>query len=164
MMNERLHFSRSRLGEIVRPTAQDRTSKPNGLWYSIGPAWAEWCVEASFGLDRFVWLHRLTVDTTRFVVLATPEDVRNFADTYRHDRYGLDWKVVAREYQGIEASPYFHELGLFDSSMLWYYGWDVASGCVWEPSAVLGVDAVSIGGPQAVIHPPGSWGVSSIDD
>lgn len=45
---------------------------------------------------------------------------------------GIDWKAVAKEYDGIEIDPYQYERR-FSEGFLWYYGWDCASGCVWRP-------------------------------
>jgi len=37
--------------------------------------------------------------------------------------------VVSKEYDGIEIAPYQWDARL---SLIWYYGWDVASGCIWN--------------------------------
>ena len=47
----------------------------------------------------------------------------------------IDWHAVAQAYAGIEIAPYCWSLR-FEYEFLWYYGWDCASGCVWELSAV----------------------------
>jgi hypothetical protein len=57
----------------------------------------------------------------------------------------IDWKKVAKEYSGIEICPYIGEQRLKFS---WYYPWDVASGCVWDNSAVKSINLVS--GPNKI--------------
>lgn len=36
---------------------------------------------------------------------------------------------VAKDYDGIEIAPYQESLRY---DLEWYYGWDVASGCIWN--------------------------------
>jgi len=55
----------------------------------------------------------------------------------------IDWEAVAKRYTGIEIEPYNWERrnsgpnNNYSMSMLWYYGWDCASGCVWELDALV---------------------------
>lgn len=48
----------------------------------------------------------------------------------------IDWPKVAKRYGGIEITPYIYKARM---THLWYYGWDVASGCVWLASAVQNI-------------------------
>ena len=41
----------------------------------------------------------------------------------------IDWKKVASKYDGIEIVPYQPKARM---NLLWYYGWDIASGCIWN--------------------------------
>jgi len=43
----------------------------------------------------------------------------------------IDWKKVAKEYNGIEIWPYQWKCG-HDPKCFWYYSWDCASGCIWN--------------------------------
>ena len=55
----------------------------------------------------------------------------------RRQRYmGIDWPSVAKEFQGIIIAPYIWDRR-FD--LLWYYGWDCASGCIWDPAAIASI-------------------------
>jgi hypothetical protein len=47
-------------------------------------------------------------------------------------KYEIEWGEVAKHYGGIEICPY-QSSRRYSS---WYYGWDVASGCVWDSSAI----------------------------
>lgn len=55
--------------------------------------------------------------------------------------YEIDWKKVTEEYQGIIISPYIWQRRLAPHTM-WYYGWDVASGCIWDTDAIEEVKLV----------------------
>lgn len=46
---------------------------------------------------------------------------------------------VRQDYAGIEISPYQYECRF---ELTWYYGWDVASGCVWDKEAIRAVEPV----------------------
>jgi hypothetical protein len=44
----------------------------------------------------------------------------------------IDWPRLASEFCGIEICPYRGESRMEDFTY-WYYGWDIASGCIWSP-------------------------------
>ena len=53
------------------------------------------------------------------------------------DHYAKEpiWPGVAAEgWAGIEIAPYIWARRL-DGPARWYYGWDAASGCIWDPTA-----------------------------
>ena len=58
-----------------------------------------------------------------FLILAFPND---------SEESRPDWAKVASHYDGIEICPYIESR----RNMTWYYGWDVASGCVWNASGI----------------------------
>jgi len=47
----------------------------------------------------------------------------------------IDWEKVASEYAGIEICPCQWDLRM-DSRANWYYSWDIASGCIWNPAGI----------------------------
>ena len=47
----------------------------------------------------------------------------------------IDWPKVAKHYAGIEICPYLSKKR-WDDDSFWYYGWDVASGCVWGSEGI----------------------------
>jgi len=54
----------------------------------------------------------------------------------------VSWEQVAKDgYQGVEITPYQWELRL-DSRVNWYYSWDCASGCAWDPQAIESLQLV----------------------
>ena len=66
------------------------------------------------------------------------DDFKKFEKMYSvtTNNYGdikIDWPKVASHYDGIEICPYLYDMRM-DSD--WYYGWDVASGCVWSASGI----------------------------
>lgn len=123
--------------------------KPHGLWVSVD--------EGSFSWPDYIessdsWAHRLRVvhdvrlaRDARILLIATVEDFDAFAGHYgRSERtappgyhYYIAWKAVAEVYQGIVIAPYRYDRR-FDGG-LWYYGWDCASGCIWDADAIAAI-------------------------
>lgn len=159
MSLERLHMAHAPLSRVLSvaqdpPGFPERTTplgKPKGLWYGIGPSWLDWCTS-----ERMDWIgpywYRLTLDESRLLRLTTTREMYEFSKTYiggAPERYKddefmrylyIDWTRVAREYGGIEIAP--RQSCRFEKWAEWYWGWDVASGCVWDASLVLSLDRV----------------------
>ncbi len=149
-MTPRIHYSAEPL-ESVRSVSQKRmrvNGKPTGLWYSVGEAWRELCAAEEFGLDRLAVATVLDLDFSRFMLIDSVPGIERFADEYSCEMrpgsrlYGIDWPRVALSFAGIEINPYLWPARL-DPRFIWYYGWDCASGCVWDAGAVLCVHPIS---------------------
>ena len=121
------------------------SDKPNGLWYQINDSWEEWC---KYEMPQ--WLgagsrasHKinLEIDKTNVLVIQTLEEFDSFHDKYcslnpyRHESTHINWKRLSENYDGIEITNYLYERRL-DSKCEWYYGWDVASGCIWNTDII----------------------------
>ena len=53
------------------------------------------------------------------------------------DRY-IDWPAVATDYPGLIIAPYQWSCRMSEFTR-WYYGWDCASGCIWNADAIARV-------------------------
>lgn len=113
--------------------------KPNGIWYQVDDEWEKW-IEGENWAPR-EYKHKYLVGTSKanILKLSTAEEVIEFQESYKARMYpeatiyNIDWGKVQGIWDGIEISPYFHELrSRVNVDMLWYYGWDVASGVVWN--------------------------------
>jgi hypothetical protein len=142
---DRYHFSARPLRRVVqRPYVQEPHTKPSGLWYSVGSEWHDWVkTEMPNWHGDVLHVSKLTLDMRRILVLDTVAKVRFFAETTKPtkagsvlDRYHVSWRKIERAgYAGIEIAPYQFDLR-FDMAVPWYYPWDVASGCIWDVSAI----------------------------
>jgi hypothetical protein len=119
--------------------------KPRGLWVSDetgDDGWRSWCESEEFnlaGLDHETEF--VLAPGHNVLVIESPEALSAFDQEYNvglHDRspftiLGIDWNRVAEDYDGIIITPYQweHRFGL-----MWYYGWDCASGCIWNLHAL----------------------------
>jgi hypothetical protein len=117
--------------------------KPRGFWVSVlGPDdWPSWCRSEDWGLGRLTVEHEVTLAAEANVRLITSHDE---FDAF-HDEFAIglvpgsplryiDWERVTSLYDGIIIAPYLWNRRLGDAA--WYYGWDCASGCIWNLSAI----------------------------
>lgn len=122
--------------------------KPSGFWISVDgneDGWADWCRDADWRND---WTHAYRVELkpdADLLPLETAMQIREFNDRYSApirtgvDVMMIDWAKVADNWDGIFITPYQHSLR-FDCEMHWYYGWDCASGCVWNSDVIQSIE------------------------
>ena len=118
--------------------------KPKGLWYACGDEWAEFASGAGWK-SRYNHLYEVELKHYEILFIKTPEDFERFEQMYGekgNDRFAvlsINWPKVAQDYAGIEICPYRNDKRM---SSDWYYGWDVASGCVWSSKGFAGVKEI----------------------
>jgi hypothetical protein len=135
---------------IARGQDEDGAMKPKGLWLSDEDAecaWREWCIAENFRLDLLTHVHEVTLsNTANLLILDTPDAIRKFGRTFAmtHGRFAqaglrgnmmLDWVRVIQRWHGLIITPYQWDCRLA-TDCVWYYGWDCASGVIWDPSAI----------------------------
>jgi len=125
--------------------------KPVGLWFSVGDAWRKWCRENDYETDGGVAVRtELSLDPGRFLVIDGYGKLMDFDREWSAPTGSgmsscrIDWRGVAARWGGIVIAPYVWEARY---ELLWYYGWDCASGCVWDEGA-----ASVIGGQAIMAH------------
>jgi hypothetical protein len=137
-------IDRRRLAKIgeAREGLSD-TFKPTGLWYAFGWEWVEWCRAENFAVERIKHAYRILLDGRRVLSLRSQDEVRKFAERYRalSSPSFIEWSKLREDYAAVEIPSYFWDLRF---SMTWYYAWDVASGCVWDPSVILDWEKIEI--------------------
>jgi hypothetical protein len=146
------HFAKEPLGEI-RSTEQKWRSdyrscyeKPKGLWVSVDGEddWPSWCASADFEIGGT--RHRVLISNwSRLLILKSSSDLRQFTkfygrqdETRYHDNY-IEWPAVAAAHGGVIIAPYCWDQRL---NLDWYYGWDCASGCIWDASVIARVEEI----------------------
>ena len=138
-------FDPERLAQDLRRTRQTVGGKPSGLWYACGDAWLRWADED----DGREWdgviplfTYEVDIDKSRIMTITTSLQMRQFHSAYGvRGRKEIDWRVVARVCDGIQICPVQD-----DFRDGWYWGWDVASGCVWRRRAIRGLRRIDGGG------------------
>lgn len=132
-------------------TATRGYGKPVGLWLSDeteDDGWKSWCTGEEWALGNLEHATAFElVEGHNVLLIHTDEALVAFQAEYgipdphfeqlfpkggNHYR-GIDWPRVTAEYDGILITPHLWG-SRFD--MLWYSGWDCASGCFWNLDAV----------------------------
>ena len=131
-----------------RPTPinkQEVRAKPWGLWYGIGDEWISWVKrEMPDWETENVFILDLNESNILFIrnydelVAFEKEFEFNMYDLARHKQ--IDWRRVAEKYDGIEIAPYIYK-ARYDH--MWYYGWDIASGCLWGDNVIKSIQKIS---------------------
>ena len=125
--------------------------KPNGLWVSVrGPDdWVAWNEAEKYKPTTHA--HRVVLracaQVRRVVGVAEFDEFhRQYAFPSHWRRHGddpsyweVDWRRVAAEYDGVVIAPYLWERRMDPH---WYYTWDCASGCIWNPNAIASLNPV----------------------
>jgi len=146
-MIELSHFTREPLTEI-RPAQQEgrkKIWKPAGLWVSVDGEhdWLTWCQAEDYNVEGLKHRYRIVLKDfamERLLHIKTVPELDAFTHLYG-DRARdplltcdyIDWALLASEHAGIIISPYQWERRM---EYLWYYGWDCASGCIWDPTVI----------------------------
>jgi hypothetical protein len=138
----KLHTSGKQVSRLSS-FSQKADFKPKGLWYACGDEWIQWAINENYGFGD--WVYLVHIDMAKMLKLKNAAEVRGFSAEFEVPRnslskseyyhFNIDWPKVAARYSGIEICPYVSSLRL-EPEVAWYYGWDVASGCVWDPSAL----------------------------
>ncbi len=131
---------------FLKPRKDKYELKPTGLWYAIGSSWVDWCISEDFGgLGKYIYEVELN-PKANILFLTTKKEVFSFSKKYRRQdaffkqmekslkefaSIYVDWKKVSEDYDGVEVNPYFRPLRI-GHNLIWYYGWDVSSGCIWK--------------------------------
>ena len=112
--------------------------KPKGLWYGIGASWVDW-VRNEMPHWETEHVFKIDIDESKMKIIRNYEDLLKFEKEYLvipKESYGfkmIDWVRAAKDYSGIEIAPYLYEARM---KHMWYYGWDIASGCIWGAGVV----------------------------
>lgn len=123
---------------------QKSTVKPKGLWYGIGDSWISFLQnEMPTYVEKF--LYEIEIFPEKILLIDNEERFKLFYEKYKADKFGgtdddIDWKMVSGDFSGIEINPYFWNFRL---KYNWYYGWDVASGCIWKKDAIKSIKLLS---------------------
>lgn len=135
--------------------------KPQGLWVSVKGEddWPNWCWGEEFCLEGLAYCQVIKLRPCATILhLSTGAQLEEFHHVYAvetefearardwaspgfvHSQWPIDWVKVAAEFDGIIIAPYQYEHRLLGPH--WYYGWDCASGCLWNLNAIASVTPI----------------------
>lgn len=132
--------------DLVRTYNQKHLDfKPHGLWYSLDSEWIEWCECNMEGWVRDNIIE-IDVDLSNFLILETKEQVVEFSNKYgarihpEVDMKNIQWAKLKDKYAGIEIRNYhsikWNHNFMLGTDNIWFSGWDVSSGCIWDLSVI----------------------------
>lgn len=157
------HYSNSVITTVKEPSTPVRGHqstksptlpyKPRAFWVSVDDpdrdgyswGWADWCKAENFRLEDIKYRHRVVLsDPESLLWIASEAELLDFNEEYGQGQLDsfssiILWTEVAEKYSGIIIAPYQWEQRL---ELAWYYGWDCASGCIWDTSIVVRLDPV----------------------
>lgn len=147
-----IHYSSRGISSLYSVKEQTVTHKPQGLWVSDDDCednWKTWCRGENFNLDRLTIPHRIVLSpNANVLILAQPHDLDAFTHIYSGvipginlGGYFINWQKVAYMYQGIIITPYIYQRRL-TAHTTWYYGWDCASGCIWDHTCIASANLI----------------------
>jgi hypothetical protein len=161
-ISTRRHMSQTPVKFGIRRVPQHKGLKPHGFWYSIGDEWREWVAnEMPHWLGEYHY--EVELGDSKVLVLDTTEKLIRFGRDYSNGFQQVDWGRVAETYDGIEINPYRRNFrmeryieSILGEAFLWYYAWDVASGCIWntEKTTILAIQGVPSINPPAEVGRP----------
>lgn len=157
-----IHFSQEEISSLKEEEYDQNDlhwhAKPNGLWVSdeSQEGWRQWSLDNDFCLERLKFSYEVLLkDDANILYLKSPNEIFDLAKKYPFKERGfglesycgeINWYEVKKEYQGIIITPYQWACRMPIESG-WYYGWDCASGCIWDLSCIKEFNQISL--PEA---------------
>lgn len=134
---------------------EDYSPKPSGLWFSVedfeeDQTWKSWCLAEEFCLDNLKYCYKINLTSlAKVIVLSSAGQIMEFQYLFPgkepfpiiRDLYTLhktpwlsliNWIEVKKLYDAIIIAPYQWSC----RPTMWYYGWDCASGCIWNLNCI----------------------------
>src|SRR3990167_3568080 len=148
-----IHYSKTPL-TAVRSTRHNAhlvgAYKTSGLWVSVegDDDWLNWCRGESWGLDGFSHATEVILSKDAEIMhLKNASQIDKFTNEFRPknrpewDR-SLNWPAIRKRWQALIIAQYCWSRRL-STHTSWYYGWDCASGVIWNAKAVVSVMAIT---------------------
>lgn len=133
--------------------------------------WKTWCIQEDFNLEYLTKKHKITLkQDAQILHISNLNEFNAFEESFitvqaniicsiengrrifsikekSFQEYSIDWIRVIMNFQGIIIAPYLWErrLGGFlpcNWYSNWYYGWDCASGCIWDINCIESFTAI----------------------
>jgi hypothetical protein len=134
----RIHMSNKPIHKLEkRQYIQIPDTKPHGLWYGFGDEWIDW-TEMANPERKGKYIYETYINGSNILQIKDCSEIEKFTKEYGSGKqiipgkiFSIDWFRTNIKYDGIEINPYLDQARLLDK-FLWYYSWDIASGCIWN--------------------------------
>jgi hypothetical protein len=165
---ERIHVSEDPIQDLRDLTAQNGVpsdnrpiGKPDGFWYAFGDSWLYFTSHSM--RDKYEGsqhAYKVVVDKSKIVSIRNQDMLNDFNREFAFETdnkftpYLVDWSKVSQKYSGFEI-PCYDDLEIKGSRYIiknrWLYNWDIPSGVIWNPNAVLKLKP--LGNPKTLKQP-----------
>ena len=133
----RIHLSKDPIYKLEeRYYIQKSDDKPDGFWYGFGDEWIDWT--ETTGQYKGEYVYEVDINGSNILQIKDYSEIIEFTKEYGSSKqiapgiiFSIDWPRIELKYDGIEINPYIRQARL-NHKTLWYYSWDVASGCIWN--------------------------------
>lgn len=134
----RIHMSKNHINKLEkRYYIQRPDDKPDGFWYGFGNEWIDWT--ETVGPERKgEYIYEVHINDSNILQIKDYQQFIAFTKEYKSKKqiipeiiFSIDWSRIEFKYDGIEINPYIDEAH-DEHKYLWYYTWDVPSGCIWN--------------------------------
>jgi len=163
---ERIHVSKNPVQELRDLTTQNATSseyrpigKPDGFWYAFGDSWLYFAKD-DMGKNYYEALqhaYKVYVNRYKIISILNQDMLDDFNNEFgletdsRSIPYEIDWVKVTQQYSGFEI-PCLNDIEVQNITRnRWLSLWDVPSGVIWNPNAVLKLKP--LGNPKTLNTP-----------
>lgn len=138
----RIHLSKYPIHKLEeRHYIQKSDDKPNGFWYGFGDKWIDWA-EVAGPEYMGEYVYEVDINGSNVLQIKNHSEIIEFTREYGSSEqivpgviFFIDWPRIELKYDGIEVNPYIGQART-DEKTLWYYTWDIASGCIWNMDKV----------------------------
>lgn len=155
----KFHITNKKIESFEKVTQRENSVKPVGIWYGINDAWMEWC--AGEQQNWFCpYIYEIKTKKSKILTIENVAQFERFEDKYTMSCLSgiqgfpairnptnlrlfdgqIDWIKLSSEFSGLEIPNYLWEKRL---NSMWYYGWDCASGCVWDEDGIKEISLIA---------------------
>ncbi len=134
----RIHLSKYPIYKLEqRQYIQKHHDKPDGFWYGFGDKWIDWaeCAGSEY-MGKYVY--EVDINGSNTLQIKNYSEIIEFTKEYKSIEqiipgiiFFIDWPRMEHIYDGIEINPYIGQARTKEKT-IWYYSWDVPSGCIWN--------------------------------
>ena len=134
----RIHMSKDPIYKLEKKYyIQKSYDKPEGFWYGFGEQWIDW-TETEGPNYKGDYAYEVDINGSNILQIKDYSEIIEFTKEYGSSKqiapgiiFFIDWPRIELKYDGIEINPYIGQARL-NHKTLWYYSWDIASGCIWN--------------------------------
>lgn len=129
---ERTHLSPKLIKKLFHRYQTNSLYKPTGFWYQVDNGWEDWMLMEDWQPMVYKYKYSVDVSDLNILYIQSASELDIFTEKFKiNEKYleTINWLEVIKLYDGVEIAPYIYERRL---TRMWYYGWDCASGVVWN--------------------------------